>query len=305
MQLGFGLPSAGAWATPQNMRQIATRAEELGYSSLWTFQRLLHPVDGEWGPAYHSVVDPITALAYVAGVTSRIRLGVAVVNMPYYAPVVLAKALTTLDLVSAGRLDAGLGLGWAPPEFEAVGVPYERRGRRGEEFVACLKAIWTQPEVEFHGTFYDVPLARIEPKPVQQPHPPILLGGAAERALQRAGRIAEGWISSSRAELTTISDSIAVVRSAATDAGRNADALRFVVRGVVKVRPDAGPDRKPLHGTVEQIRGDLAMLAGQGITEVFIDLNYDPMVVSPEADPAESMRHAERVLAEFAPTAAG
>ncbi len=153
-RLGLGLPVSGAWATPENMRHVAERAEELGYTSLWSFQRLLHPVDEDWGSVYHGVVDPVTALAYVAGFTSRIRLGLAVVNLPFYSPLVLSKALTTVDIVSAGRLDVGLGLGWAPQEFEAVGVPMEGRGARAEEFVACLKAIWTQPEVEFSGAYY-------------------------------------------------------------------------------------------------------------------------------------------------------
>lgn len=301
MQLGVGLPASGAWATPENMRRIATRAEELGFASVWTFQRLLHPVDAEWGPVYHAVHDPVTALSFVAGTTSRIRLGLAVVNLPFYPPVLLAKALTTLDIVSDGRLDAGLGLGWSREEFQAVGVPYEQRGRRGEEFVACLKAIWTQPEVEFHGSFYDVPRCRVDPKPVQRPHPPILLGGTADRALRRAGRIADGWISSSRADLSRIGESIALVRSSAQQAGRDPAALRFIVRGVTLVRAEGAEDRKPLQGTVAQIKDDLAAVEGQGVTEVFLDLNFDPLVVGSGTDPAQAMQHAEKVLSSFAP----
>ncbi len=215
MLLGAGLPVSGSWAGPENLRRIATRAEDLGYDSLWTFQRLLHPVDEEWGAAYHGVLDPLTALSYVAGCTSRIRLGVAVVNLPYYAPLVLSKALTTVDIVSEGRLDVGLGLGWAQQEFDAVGALMARRGARAEEFIACLKAIWTQSEVEFHGEFYDIPKCRVEPKPVQHPYPPLLMGGGVPAALRRIGRIADGWISSSRTDLATISDSIDVVKQAA------------------------------------------------------------------------------------------
>lgn len=301
MELGVGLPVSGAWATPERMQRVATRAEELGYASVWTFQRLLHPVDTDWGPVYHAVHDPVAALSFVAGCTSRIRLGLAVVNLPFYAPVVLAKALTTLDVVSGGRLDAGLGLGWSREEFAASGVPYEHRGRRGEEFVACLKAIWTQSIVEFAGEFYSVPRCRVDPKPVQRPHPPLLLGGAAERALRRAGRIADGWISSSRADLNTIGKSIEVVKAAARDAGRDTGALRFVVRGVVQVRSAAEEERKPLQGTVEQLRGDLAAIAAQGVTEVFLDANYDPEIVGPAADPARSLHRVEQMLADLAP----
>ena len=301
MEIGTGLPLAGPWATPSTMRRIATLAEELGYASLWTFQRLLHPLDEEWGPSYHSVQDPITSLAFVAGLTSRIRLGLAVVNAPYYAPLVLAKALTTLDIVSDGRLDVGIGLGWAPQEFAAVGVPRERRGARGEEFVSCLRAIWTEPEVEFAGEFYQVPRCRVEPKPVQRPHPPLLLGGTADIALRRAGRTADGWISSSRTDLTAIGASIDLVRSAAVEAGRSVETLRFVVRGVVQCGAELGPDRKPLQGSAEQIREDLARLAEVGITEVFLDLNYDPLVVADDVDPAWALEHAEEVLTALAP----
>ena len=301
MKLGFGLPLSGAWATPETMRYVATRAEELGYDSLWTFQRLLHPVDEEWGPAYHAVLDPTTALAYVAAVTSRIRLGLAIVNVPYYSPIVLSKALTTLDIVSHGRLDVGLGLGWSPLEFAAVGVSQGRRGARGEEFVHALEAIWTQPEVEFHGEFYDVPRSRVQPKPVQQPHPPLLLGGTAEVALRRAGRISEGWISSSRTDLSMIGAAIDVVRSAALEAGRDADTLRFVVRGVVHLTPDPQADRKPLSGSAGQIRDDLAQLAGVGVTEVFLDLNYDPRTVSDDVDERAGLANAELALTQLAP----
>ncbi len=303
MRVGLGLPVSGTWATPESMRHVATRADELGFDSLWAFQRLLHPVDDDWGAAYHAVHDPIAALSYVAGFTSRIRLGIAVVMAPYYAPIVLAKALTTLDIVSDGRLDLGLGLGWSAQEFEAVGVSMERRGPRAEEFVACLKAIWTQREVEFHGEFYDVPLSNVEPKPVQAPHPPLLMGGGAEAALRRIGRIADGWISSSRTDLTTIGGSVELIRASAVEAGRDPDALRFVVRGVVRLTdaPTTGDARVPLQGDADQIRADIAALGEQGITEVFLDLNWDDSTVGADVSPEAARENADRVLDQLAP----
>lgn len=300
--LGFGLPVSGSWAIPSIMTRVARRAEELGYHSLWGFQRLLHPAEGEWGPMYRAVHDPIVALAHVAAVTERTRLGLAIVNAPYYAPIVLAKLLTTLDAVSAGRLDVGLGLGWAREEFQAVGTPYDRRGARLTEFIACLRAIWTEPTVSFDGAFYRIPPSRVEPKPVQRPHPPLLLGGGAEPALRRVGRLADGWISASRHNLARVGDDIALMRRAAREAGRNPDRLRFVIRGVIRVDAlDAGPDRRPLHGSARQIRDDLERLGDRGVTEVFLDLNFDPEVGSPDADPAASLRRAEELLETFAP----
>ncbi|HEV3496087.1 MAG TPA: LLM class flavin-dependent oxidoreductase, partial [Actinomycetes bacterium] len=138
MRLGFAVPVSGSWATPANCVRIAVRAEELGYSSLWTFQRLLSPLDGDaptLAPQYRSVLDPLAVLAFLAGRTTTARLGVAVVNMPYYAPIVLAKQLATIDILSEGRLDVGLGLGWLPPELEAAGASTARRGPRGEDFL--------------------------------------------------------------------------------------------------------------------------------------------------------------------------
>ena len=302
MRLGLDLPVSGTWATPTTLRRVAVEAEERGFASLWTFQRLLHPVDEEWGAAYHSVLDPLTALGYAAAVTSRIRLGVAVVMAPYYAPIVLAKSLTTIDVLSDGRLDVGLGLGWSAQEFEAVGVPMEGRGARAEEFVAALKAIWTQDPVEHHGPLYDVPRSHVDPKPVQRPHPPLLLGGGAPAALRRVGRIADGWISSSRTDLTTIGEQVELIRGAAVEAGRDPSALRFVVRGVVRLttEPTFGDSRIPLQGTASQIRGDLEQLEEQGITEVFLDLNWDGSTVG-AADPAAARANADRVLDQLAP----
>jgi probable F420-dependent oxidoreductase len=302
MELGCGVPVSGSWATADGCAKVASWAEELGYRSLWAFQRLFSPVD-EHGeprlePQYRSVQDPLAVLAFLAAKTSSARLGVAVVNAPFYSPIVLAKQLTTIDQLSGGRLDVGIGLGWMPEEFEAAGVPYEHRGARTADFVRCLRAIWTEETVEYEGPYFRVPPCRVDPKPLQRPHPPVLFGGTAEPSLRRAGRMADGWVSSSRAELSALADSIAIVRTAAADAGRDPFSLRFVCRAVVKVRSDA---RAPLTGSLEDIREDLEALADAGMTESFIDLNFDPLVGSPDADPAASLEHARTVLEALAP----
>jgi probable F420-dependent oxidoreductase len=301
--LGFGLPVSGSWATPDNVSTVARRAEQLGYHSLWTFQRLLHPATGDWGPMYRSVADPVISLGYAAALTTTIRLGVAVVNAPFFSPILLAKQFSTLDVLSKGRLDAGVGLGWAVEEFQASGVPIERRGARTEEFVECLKQIWTEDVVSFSGRFYQVPPSEVRPKPVQRPHPPILMGGGTDRALRRIGRIADGWVSSSRADLATIGAHVDTVKRAAGEAGRDPSGLRYVVRGVIALSETAGDDaagRPGLRGTERQIRDDLERLAASGITEVFLDLNFNPDVGSPNADPAAAMRIAAQVLQTFA-----
>jgi len=307
MQLGFAVPTAGSWATPDRMVELATRAEQLDYASLWTFQRLLFPADEaeaanpRWQPVYRSVHDPLVTLSFLAAHTSRARLGIAVLNMPWYSPILLAKLATSLDHVSGGRLDLGLGLGWSQVEYDAAGAAFERRGERADDFLACLRAIWTDDPVDYESEFHLVRQARVHPRPVQQPHPPVLLGGAAPAALRRAGRLSQGWISSSGADLSNIGSQIAIVREAATAAGRDADALRFVCRGVVRVRPAGAEQRRPLTGSLDEVRADLAEIAEQGVTEVFVDLNFDREIGSPDADPDVSMRRAHEVLEALAP----
>ncbi|HTW19238.1 MAG TPA: TIGR03619 family F420-dependent LLM class oxidoreductase [Mycobacteriales bacterium] len=307
MQIGFGAPVSGSWATPANQIEIAQRAETLGYHSLWTFSRLLFPEAPEarqLTSPYRSVHDPLIVAGFLAGVTSTIRLGLAVVNLPFYAPLVLAKALTSIDVVSAGRLDAGLGLGWEPEEFTAAGVSIERRGARAEEYVACLRAIWTEEPVEFAGEFYTVPRGFVAPKPVQRPHPPVLLGGTAEPALRRAGRLADGWISASRFPSEQVPAAVATIRAAAEDAGRDPDAIKIIIRASMRVRDVDRPDDPAMTGTPEKIRADLDDYAAAGVSEVFLDLNFDEEIGSPDADPIRSMQHAHRVLETFAPVPA-
>src|SRR5579862_5759523 len=261
MLIGFGAPVAGAWATPFSLATFADRAEEAGYATLWTFQRLLVPEGSGMDPVYRSVLDPMVALGYAAAVTSRIRLGVAVVNLPFVSPALLAKQATTVDVLSGGRLDLGLGIGWMPEEFAVAGASTARRGARTEEFLAVLHTLWADEVSAFDGEFYTVPAGRQDPRPVQRPGPPVLLGGMSRPAMERAGRIADGWITSSRADLSKIGEAAAVIRDAAQAAGRDPGAVRIVCRGVVLAdAQEKGPDggRRLLSGGFAQIREDTA-----------------------------------------------
>ncbi|MEO3884636.1 TIGR03619 family F420-dependent LLM class oxidoreductase [Nonomuraea sp. B5E05] len=295
MRVGFAVPQSGPWATPANMRRVATRAEELGYHELWTYQRLLYPVGHPMGPTYRAVHDPLITLAHLSGVTGGIGLGVAVVNV-YVPPVLLAKQLATLQTVAGGRLTAGIGLGWLPEEFTAAGAGMERRGRRGEEFVEVLRKAWRDDVVEHDGEFYRVPPAHIDPKPVPAP-PRLLLGGTAEVALRRAARLADGWVSSSREDLSGIAGRVELIKAELAASGREATGFRFVCRGVTQVRP--GAEDRPLTGTYDKIRADVAGLAARGVTDVFHDLNFDREIVT--AEPEEAMRRAEEALEALAP----
>jgi probable F420-dependent oxidoreductase len=304
VNIGFGAPVSGAWATPANLSHFATAVEDAGYSTLWSFQRLLIPAGSAMEPVYHDVLDPMAALAFAAAVTSRIRLGVAIINLPFVSPGYLAKQAASLDVLSAGRHDLGLGIGWMPEEFSLTGADMARRGARTAEYVQALRRLWSDDGSEFKGEFYEVPAGDQSPKPVQAGGPPILLGGMATPALQRIGRIADGWVTSSRTDLSRIAGLIAVVREAAEEAGRDAAGLRVVCRGVVRAgQPVTGPDgeRVRLSGSIEQIRADAAWLGEQGVTEVFFDLNWDPEIGNPAADPAAARRRATELLEALSP----
>ncbi|MBO0871305.1 MAG: TIGR03619 family F420-dependent LLM class oxidoreductase [Micromonosporaceae bacterium] len=298
MLLGFGLPVSGAWATPENIAGFAERAETLGYHGVWSFSRLLVATDQDLDPVYKSVLDPLLPLAFAAAGTTRIRLGVAVVNAPFVSPAYLAKQAATLDVLSAGRLDLGLGVGWSPAEFAATGASPDRRGAQLEEYLRVLRTLWTDEVSAFNGEFYTVPASRMAPKPVQSAGPPVLLGGSAPAALRRAGRLADGWVSRSATDLSQIGEQIAVVRRAAQRAGRDPDAIRVVTRGVVRVGADHG---RRLAGGYSKIRADTAWLAEQGVTELFYDLNWDPLVGSPSVTAAAATARASEILEELAP----
>ena len=296
MLIGCGAAIAGAWATPGYLGSFAEQAEQAGYASLWTFQRLLVPEGSGMEPVYHSVLDPMVALGYAAAKTSRIRLGIAIINLPFISPAVTAKQAATVDLLSDGRLDLGLGIGWMPEEFALTGASTPRRGARTEEYVAVLRTLWSGETSSFNGEFYTVPAGKQEPRPVQRPGPPVLLGGMSRPAMERAGRIADGWITSSRADLTKISEAVSVIQDAAAAAGR--DPVRIICRGVV--RP-GGDGSRLLSGGYEKIREDTAWLESQGVTEVFYDLNWDPAIGNPDVAPETAAARAKEILGELAP----
>ncbi|WP_199511199.1 TIGR03619 family F420-dependent LLM class oxidoreductase [Nucisporomicrobium flavum] len=299
MLISCGCPVSGVWADPLSVTGFAMRAEELGYHGLWAFQRLLAGEGQDLAPVYRSVLDPMLALTYAAARTTDIRLGVAVINLPYLSPTYLAKQATTLDVLSGGRFVLGLGTGWSDVEFAATGSDPNPRGRRTEEYLRVLRTLFAGEVAAVEGEFYRVPPSRMAPPPVQAGGPPILLGGTADIALRRAGRIAAGWVSSSRASLEDIARGAQIVRRAAEEAGRDPDAVSIVVRGVV--RAGLRDEAVPLSGTWDQIRAGAQRYAEAGVTELFYDLNWDPFIGSPDADPRAAGERAEEILSALAP----
>lgn len=195
MHLGlFGLNTA-ACADPATAVDVARRAELLGFESLWVGEHVVLPdprvPPSPLGPR-QPVVDPLIVLSYLAAVTSRVRLGTGIIILPQRNPVVLAKELASLDLVSAGRLLFGLGVGYLEPEFAAVGVPFADRGRRADEYLEAMQALWSSEAPAFSGRYASFAGVDAHPRPVQQPLP-VLVGGASAPAYRRAVERAHGW----------------------------------------------------------------------------------------------------------------
>jgi probable F420-dependent oxidoreductase len=190
---------------PAAYATIARKAEEVGFDSLWMGDHLVFPAtlpptypyspDGR-GPHEPSLpwLDPLVTLTYLAAATERLRLATDVYILPLRDPFVTAKAVATLDILSRGRVTLGVGVGWLEPEYVAVGRDFHNRGRRCDELVEALKALWTQETIRFRGRYYDFGPVKFEPKPVQKPHPPIHYGGISPAALRRAAEECDGWI---------------------------------------------------------------------------------------------------------------
>jgi probable F420-dependent oxidoreductase len=279
MNLGFNLPHYGPAAhSADGIVRFAREAEALGAASLWIGDRLLAPVNPTVGylnfdyfpPEFRSMQDPFIALALAASVTDRIRIGASCLNALWYSPPLLARALTTIDLVSNGRLVAGFGTGWSPEEFQAAGVPFTKRGARMEELLDVLHAWWTTNPVEHHGDLYQVPASNIDIKPVQRPHPPIFLAAFGPQAIRRIGERADGWLmflslpESFPLPTPMLDEAWQGIRQTAAACGRDPDAIRKILR----INVDAGTSAEDIAGLVQKSHAELTP------DEVFVDFAY-------------------------------
>ena len=196
MKLGlFGIGS-GICAHPAVAKRIAQRAEALGFDSLWTGEHVVLPDPRQApspAPPDFAMLHPSTALAYLAGVTERVKLGTGITLIAQRNPVVLAKEMASLDVVSEGRLLLGIGAGYLHQEFAALGVPFQERGARTDEYVAAMRALWNDERPSFHGRFVQFDAIQAMPRPVQEGGPPIVVGGASDAALRRSVDYAQGW----------------------------------------------------------------------------------------------------------------
>ena len=191
MRFGISLPNYGRLDLHDALPRVARAAEAAGYASVWVSDHVLVPQ--RFGPVFGRTIEPMLALGYLAGATTRVRLGTSIIILPQRDPILLAKQAAGIDQLSSGRLDLGVGVGWMQAQFAYFRADYRRRGRMADEYIRVMRELWTDDPCEFHGEFINYDDAYLEPKPVQPGGPPIHVGGASPAALRRVADLGDAW----------------------------------------------------------------------------------------------------------------
>lgn len=247
MEIGLHIPQVGPAANRNNVETFARTVDEAGYDGLWVFDHVVlqkeqqsrypYSPDGNIGIRPQlDFLEPLTQLAFLAGITKRVRLGPSVLVLPMRQPVLHAKIMATIDFLSGGRFVLGAGVGWWKEEFEALSVPFERRGKRMDECLQLVKSLWTDEFTDFRGEFYEVVDWASNPKPVNGSIP-IWLGGESKGQLRRVGKYADGWHATAKS-LPTLKEDFAVAKEAAAAAGRDPETLVLAIEGAGVLAPD-------------------------------------------------------------------
>jgi probable F420-dependent oxidoreductase len=285
LKIGFNLPHMGSVASAENIAFAARYGESEGFDSLWVIDRILWPLepqtpyppspDGSWPEIYQNVIDPISTLTYVAGLTQRIKLGTGIIDMLYQNPLLLANRLAALDNLSKGRLLLGLGLGHSKDEFDAAGVPFEKRGERADEFLQVLNKVWYDDTVEHHGKYYTIPKSIVGPKPYQQKIP-IYLAGFSPKALERIiTSDAKGWVGIPQLDYDAFKQGQELLKKAAKEHGRDPQSIEYPILVFPEVSEKSlGSDRLPMNGSIKQIAEDIHDLEKLGVSHVNLVFDF-------------------------------
>ncbi|MET7694942.1 TIGR03619 family F420-dependent LLM class oxidoreductase [Streptomyces sp. NPDC005483] len=293
MKLGLALPTFGPDAGPEGILRICRTAEDMGYDSLWTGDRVLAPRvpsapypsgNGEMPRIYENHMDPLVALTFAASHTTRVHLGTSTLNGLWLPPLMLARSLTTLDVLSKGRLLVGLGLGWMPDEYTAVSVPWKGRGARLDETLDVLEGYWAGDVFAHEGPLFTVPETVVGLKPGQRPGPPVLLAAFTPVGLRRVGRRLAGWLPVAM-PLPQLMGMWDVIQKEAVRAERDPATLRMALRvnpQLTDTRTD--PDRMPQAGTLGQYIDYARAAAEAGVHELFVDFGQTPATLAERVD---------------------
>ena len=285
MKIGFSLPHIGSIASAENIAKAAHFAESEGFDSIWVIDRILWPAepqtpyppspDGSWPEVYQTVIDPISTLTYVAGLTQKIKLATGIIDMLYQNPLILANRLAALDNLSKGRLLLGLGLGHSKDEYDAAGVPFENRGDRADEFLQVLNKIWYDDTVEHKGKYYTIPKSIIGPKPYQKKIP-TYLAGFTPKALDRIiSSNANGWVGIPQLDINAFKQGQEQLRKAAQEKGRDPNSIEFLILTFPEVSEnDLGSDRQSMNGSIQQIAQDIKKFEKLGVNHVNLVFDF-------------------------------
>ena len=297
---GTSMPSRGDMASPANLRTLAQRAESLGFDSAWVSDHIILPrsVDSFYPYAANGVAtfrpdedyyEPLAALNFLAGCTQKIRLGTHVLILPYRNPVLTAKMISTLDVLSEGRFILGAGVGWMEEEFKALGLDtFAQRGAVTDEYIQLFKELWTKDNPEFQGENYQLLESGFQPKPVQKPHPPIWIGGHTNPAIRRAAKYGDGWMPiglrpPAILEPEELAEKIARLRRLTMEAGRPEDAVSLCFSTGVTFDDSPGATRRMMSGRAEQIAADLRQYQDLGIRNFILGFPGDSVAAVDEA----------------------
>ena len=297
---GTSMPSRGDMASPANLRTLAQRAESLGFDSAWVSDHIILPrsVDSFYPYAANGVAtfrpdedyyEPLAALNFLAGCTQKIRLGTHVLILPYRNPVLTAKMISTLDVLSEGRFILGAGVGWMEEEFKALGLDtFAQRGAVTDEYIQLFKELWTKDNPEFQGEHYQLLESGFQPKPIQKPHPPIWIGGHTNPAIRRAAKYGDGWMPiglrpPAILEPEELAEKIARLRRLTMEAGRPEDAVSLCFSTGVTFDDSPGATRRMMSGRAEQIAADLRQYQDLGIRNFILGFPGDSVAAVDEA----------------------
>ena len=297
MEYGFYLPNSGPSVQPDALASIAQLGDRLGFYCMVMPDHVLQPNqvaspypysvtgdileagqsgDGEWP-------EQITTLAYLAGVTERIRMVTSVMIIPYRNPILTAKMLSTLDMLSKGRLILGAGVGWMEEEFELLNTePFAERGAVTNEYLRAFIELWTKDDPEFEGKYVNFSNITFLPKPVQKPHPPIWIGGQSKPAIRRAARIGNCWhpvgaIPAAPLEPEELAENLVLLRDYAEKAGRDPSQIQVSVKAPLYDANDSSGPRRRFSGSPDEVRQDVQTYADVGVTHLIFDFrSSDP-----------------------------
>ena len=275
MKFGFIIPHNFGLDDPADVLNIGKRAEELGFDSVWVNHHILNVgyiFDRLGSKPYY---DAMTVLTWVAAHTEKVRLGTTVLVLPYLNPLVLAKTLATVDVMSKGRLNVGVGVGALKPESDALGSTFETRGRYADESIKIMRELWESEDPEFDGEFFSFSGVKFSPKPIQKPGPPILIGGASRAALRRVATLGDGW-HPIRQSIADLKQNIATIHRLAEEAGRDPSEITVTVRTELDVL-DSRSDgtESPMIGTADQLLATIEQYEEIGVSELVLSVSTD------------------------------